>query len=84
MTDHRWNHPAYRKVRVEQERAARDRVAGSAVVVDTQALAEWWEAERAAGRLADEQARFYRVARKCLLAATVVLVAGVVYLVVTG
>jgi hypothetical protein len=83
MMDPKWNHPAYRKVRAAEERD-RQRVAGSAVVVDTVALADWWEAERAAGRKADEAARFYRVASRCLVVATGVLVAGVVYLVVTG
>lgn len=79
--DPRWNHPAYRKVKAEAERA---KVVNKAVVVDTQALAEWWEAERAAGREADERARMYATARKCLLVVTGVLVAGVVYMVVTG
>lgn len=83
MTDPRWNHPAYRKVRAAQERD-RQRVGGSAVVVDTQALADWWEAERAAGRKADEEARFYRVASRCVVVVTGVLVAGIVYMVVTG
>jgi len=39
-------------------------------VADTQALAEWWETERAAARELNARAACYRTARWCLIALT--------------